>query len=289
MSTNLIANTKALIALMRLDKPIGSFLLLWPTLWALWIAAEGVPNFRILLVFILGVITMRSAGCVINDIADRDFDGAVQRTANRPLVIGTVTTRSAMVLFAGLCLIALLLVIQLNLATIKLSAIGLLLATIYPFTKRVTYLPQLVLGAAFAWSVPMVFVALNNSLTEITGLLFVIAALWPVAYDSIYALMDRDDDLKAGIKSTAILFGNWDAVIIFLLQLLVLLGLLLIGLWLQFNLFYYGSVCIAFFMICYQVLLILKRTSEGYYRAFYNNHWLGLVIFIGIFLNYRFT
>ncbi|MBA2654000.1 MAG: 4-hydroxybenzoate octaprenyltransferase [Gammaproteobacteria bacterium] len=271
---------------MRLDKPIGIFLLLWPTLWALWIAAEGPPPLRILIVFILGVIVMRSAGCVVNDIADRHVDGAVERTKSRPLVVGTLTLKQALVLFLVLSLVGLVLALQLNSYALSLAPIGLLLAIIYPFTKRVTHLPQLVLGAAFAWSIPMAFAAVSNDMPAVAWLLFGLAVLWPFCYDSIYALMDKEDDLKVGIKSTAILFGKWNIAIISALQVTLILGWLMLGLSLNFNWFYYFGVLGAAIMMGYQGVLMTAHTPQNYYRAFYNNHWVGCIIFAGIIFNY---
>lgn len=271
---------------MRLDKPIGSLLLLWPTLWAIWIATCGRPSLSILFIFIGGVVVMRSAGCVINDIADRNFDGKVRRTQHRPLVIGSITTTGALILFIVLCLVGLILVLQLNPFTLLLSVVGLLLAISYPFTKRMIHCPQLILGAAYAWSIPMVFTATTNTIPLEGWSLYAIATLWPVAYDSIYALMDREDDINIGIKSTAILFGRWDLLIIFMLQLFVLVGLYFLGLLLHLKFIFFISIAIAFVLVCYQLYLINLRTPSHYYRAFYNNHWLGFVIFLGIVANY---
>lgn len=277
---------KPYVELMRLNKPIGSLLLLWPTLWALWVASNGKPNLNILLIFILGVFIMRSAGCVINDIADRKIDGRVKRTQSRPLALGKISTKNALILFSVLCFLGFLLVLQLNFYTILLSCVALLLAIVYPFTKRITHLPQLMLGAAFAWSVPMVFAAVNHEISFTGWLLYAVATIWPFAYDSIYALMDKEDDLKVGVKSTAILFGKWDIPFIFFLQLSVVLGLLLLGTLLHFNRLYYLGLMIVTVMIGYQIFLISRRTTNDYYRAFYNNHWLGLVVFLSIAQNY---
>jgi 4-hydroxybenzoate polyprenyltransferase len=271
---------------MRLDKPIGSLLLLWPTLWALWIASSGLPDGKILIIFCLGVLVMRSAGCVINDIADRHYDGLVKRTKNRPLATGAMRLSSAIWLFLSLCAMGLLLALQLNLYTIKLSVIGLILAVVYPFMKRFIAVPQLVLGAAYAWSVPMAFAAVQQKIPTIAWILYGVAVIWPVAYDSIYALMDREDDIKIGIKSTAILFGSWDRSFILLLQALVLAGLLLTGIILQLQSAFYVSLVVAAYLVCYQAQLLRSRTDLGYYRAFYNNHWLGLVVFLGISCQY---
>lgn len=271
------------IKLMRLDKPIGIYLLLWPTLWSLWIANKGLPQLKILVVFILGVVIMRSAGCVINDIADRNFDGKVARTKNRPLVSGQITLPAAIFLFISLCCLALLLVLQLNVLTIKLSFIAMVLATFYPFAKRFTHFPQVILGAAFGWSVPMAFSASTNSIPANAWLIYAIAILWPVAYDTIYALMDKEDDLLVGIKSTAILFGNADKNCIFFVQSLVLISLFFLGSLLRFSFFYYFGVVVAGFMMLYQYHLV---TNKQFDKAFKNNNWLGLVIFVAIALSY---
>lgn len=276
----------SLIALTRLNKPIGIFLLLWPTLWALLIASNGFPPFRITAIFILGVVLMRSAGCVINDIADRKFDGLVKRTQHRPLITGGVSIQEAGLLFFSLCFVAFLLVLQLNIFTIKLSFIGVVLAAIYPFTKRITHFPQVILGLAFAWAVPMVFAAVQNAIPLLGWLLFVIAALWPIAYDTIYALMDKEDDLKIGVRSTAIIFGKKDLLLIMLLQCFVLVLLICLGCLANLNGIFYLSVLLAFMLIGYQGYLIKRRNTASYYRAFYVNHWQGFVIFIGVLSSY---
>ncbi len=273
-----------LIAIMRLNKPIGSLLLLWPTMWALWIAAGGVPKIFTLFIFVLGVVVMRSAGCVINDMADRKFDGQVSRTKKRPLVNGDISLKQAFTLFVFLCLIGFVLVLQLNSYSILLSLIGVMLITLYPFAKRYTHFPQVVLGASFAWAVPMAFAAQSNLIPPIGWFLYAIAVIWPVAYDSIYALMDKEDDIKIGLKSTVIFFGKRDVLIIFLLQSITIAGLIILGLVLKMNLYYFLSVVIALGMIYHQYQLVAKK--KDYYRAFVNNHWLGFIIFIGIALNY---
>jgi 4-hydroxybenzoate polyprenyltransferase len=275
--------------LMRLDKPIGIFLLLWPTLWALLIASEGHPDQKILVIFVLGVILMRSAGCVVNDYADRDFDRHVSRTQNRPLTSGRVTTREAKFLFLGLCLAAFVLVLQLNSLTILLSIAGVLLAAIYPFMKRVTYLPQVFLGAAFGWSVPMAFAAQTGTVPQIAWLMFLATLLWATAYDTLYAMVDREDDLALGIKSTAILFGDSDRQIVGLIQVMVLLCLLMIGRQAEMGGIYYIGVLLAGVLVVYQQYLIRFRTREGCFQAFLNNNWFGMVIFLGILFDYMFA
>lgn len=282
MQALVISKIKLYSNLMRLNKPIGIFLLLWPTLWALWIAADGRPTFRVLSVFILGVVIMRSAGCVINDMADHKFDGFVERTKTRPIVREQVKLIEAFILFLFLCGLGFLIALQLNQLTIKLSFVAVLLAIIYPFTKRVISFPQVILGAAFAWSVPMAFAAQINEIPLIAWVLYIISILWPVAYDSIYALMDREEDLKIGVKSTAILFGNWDIMLIMLIQGLVIISLLFVGLYLKMNVCFYIGLFIASLNVTHQYGLIKSGDVKKYYRAFYSNHWLGLIIFIGI-------
>lgn len=273
------------IQLMRLHRPIGILLLLWPTLWALWIAAAGRPDFKILFIFILGTLVMRSAGCVINDIADRNFDGYVKRTQNRPLARGILSLKKAFILLAVLCSIALVLVLQLNHLTIELSFAALALATIYPFLKRYTYWPQLILGAAFAWSIPMAFTAVLNDIPSVAWLIFSIGVLWTIAYDTMYAMADRSDDIKIGVKSTAILFGHYDRLLIGIIQILVLLLLVYSGILLQLTLFYYLSLLIASSFFVYQQYLIKDRDPALCLRAFVNNQWFGAVVFLGFCLS----
>ncbi len=272
--------------LMRLNRPIGIYLLLWPTLWALMIAGEGKPDTKVLLIFIAGVVLMRSAGCVINDYFDRDFDRHVSRTRNRPLTSGRVSAREALLLFGALCLLALILVLQLNRLTIMLSAVGALLAVIYPYMKRVTNLPQVVLGAAFGWSVPMAFAAQTGTVPQIAWLMFTATVLWTTAYDTMYAMVDRQDDIALGLKSTAILFGNADRAVIGGLQLCVLVCLLMIGYQAELGLYYYAGVAMAAGLGVYQQRLIRFQERDGCFRAFLNNHWLGLAVFFGIWLDY---
>ena len=289
MSSSITTRLADYARLLRLDKPIGIFLLLWPTLWALMIASEGHPDEKVLLIFVLGVVLMRSAGCVINDYADRDIDCHVSRTQNRPLTSGRVTTREAKLLFLGLCLIAFVLVLQLNSLTILLSIIGVLLAAIYPFMKRVTHLPQVFLGAAFGWSVPMAFAAQTGTVPQIAWLMFLATLLWATAYDTLYAMVDREDDLALGIKSTAILFGDSDRQIVGLIQVMVLLCLLMIGRQAEMGGIYYLGVLLAGVLVVYQQHLIRFRTREGCFQAFLNNNWFGMVIFLGILFDYMFA
>ncbi|MCK5722513.1 MAG: 4-hydroxybenzoate octaprenyltransferase [Gammaproteobacteria bacterium] len=272
--------------LARLNKPIGIFLLLWPTLWALWIAAEGVPDPGVLTVFVLGVVLMRSAGCVINDYADREIDPRINRTKNRPIAAGRVSPDEAMLLFMALCFSAFLLVLTMNTFTILLSLGGVLLAGIYPFMKRYTHMPQIVLGMAFGWSVPMAFAAQTNSVPKIAWLIYVVTVLWAVIYDTMYAMADRMDDLKIGVKSTAILFGDADRVIIGILQAMMLFSLYLIGEQAQLGDAYNIAVLLAAVLMVYQQYLIRYRQPSLCISAFLNNNWLGLVIFVGIVTSY---
>ncbi|ENM5767089.1 4-hydroxybenzoate octaprenyltransferase [Vibrio mimicus] len=268
--------------LMRMDRPIGSLLLLWPTLWALLLAAQGLPDVRVLVVFVLGVFLMRSAGCVINDFADRHVDGHVKRTSQRPLPAGLVSAKEALLLFVVLAVTAFLLVLTMNTLTIQLSFVGILLAFIYPFMKRFTHLPQLVLGLAFSWSIPMAWSAQADTLPPQVWVLFLINALWTVAYDTQYAMVDRDDDVKIGIKSTAILFGRWDKRIIGLLQLATLGLLVALGQGLELSTSYYWSLLVAAGLFAYQQHLIRYRERMPCFQAFLNNNYVGMVITAGI-------
>ncbi|MDH5660684.1 MAG: 4-hydroxybenzoate octaprenyltransferase, partial [Gammaproteobacteria bacterium] len=266
--------------------PIGIFLLLWPTLWTLWIAAEGVPHPGVLTVFVLGVILMRSAGCVINDYADREIDPRVNRTKDRPIASGRVSADEAMLLFMALCFSAFLLVLTMNTFTILLSLGGVMLAAIYPFMKRYTHMPQVVLGMAFGWSVPMAFAAQTNSVPKIAWLIYVVTVLWAVIYDTMYAMADRMDDLKIGVKSTAILFGDADRVIIGILQAMMLFSLYLIGQQAQMGDTYTLAILISAVLMVYHQYLIRFRQPAACISAFLNNNWVGAVIFIGIVANY---
>jgi len=268
---------------MRLNKPIGIFLLLWPTLWALWIASNGKPNLWILFVFVLGVILMRSAGCVINDYADRDIDPHVARTSQRPIACGQVTPHEALLLFAALCLAAFFLVLTLNTFTIYLSLGGVFLAASYPFMKRITHLPQAYLGLAFGWAVPMAFAASTDMIPNVAWLIFLATVFWAIAYDTMYAMVDREDDLKIGVKSSAILFGQFDKILIAAIQSLLMLLLVAIGLAEQLGWMYYAGVCVAGLLVLYQQYLIRAREPEACFRAFLNNHWFGAAIFAGLF------
>jgi 4-hydroxybenzoate polyprenyltransferase len=268
--------------LMRLNRPIGILLLLWPTLWALWIAGQGDPNILVTTVFILGVILMRSAGCVINDYADRNIDPHVKRTRERPLAAKRVSEKEALILFVILCLIAFSLVLLMNILTIGLSVIAALLAATYPFMKRYTHFPQVFLGAAFGFAIPMAFAAQTGEIPLIAWLLFIINLLWTVAYDTLYAIVDRDDDLLIGVKSTAILFGKADKAIVASLQIIVIILLLYLGMLLSYTYLYYMGIFIAAMLVIYQQWLIKDREPARCFQAFLNNHWFGAAVFAGI-------
>ncbi|OBU12084.1 4-hydroxybenzoate octaprenyltransferase [Morganella psychrotolerans] len=272
--------------LMRIDKPIGALLLLWPTYWALWIAAKGIPDWRILLIFTIGVFSMRAAGCVINDFADRKFDGAVERTKKRPLPSGDVTEKEAKILFAVLVLVSFGLVLTLNTMTIWLSVAGLALAWVYPFVKRVSHLPQVVLGAAFGWSIPMAFAAVSESLPAVCWLLFAVNIVWSLIYDTQYAMVDRNDDIKIGVKSTAILFGRFDKMIIGVLQLVMILMLLLIGVMINLSGIFYWSLLLAGALFVYQQRLMADRERDPCFQAFMNNNYVGFILFLGMLVSY---
>ena len=274
------------VRLARLDRPIGIFLLLWPALWALWLAGDGRADAWTVFVFVLGVVLMRSAGCVINDYADRGFDGSVRRTRERPFARGEVSTRGAMTLFATLCLIAFLLVLTLDWFTVALSVPALALAATYPFMKRYTYLPQIHLGAAFSWSVPMAFAALTGAVPREAWLLFIAAVLWTTVYDTMYAMVDREDDIRIGVKSTAILFGDNDRVILGILQALLFVVLLVVGAKFDLGGGYTFGLLLAAGLAVYQQYLIRRREPAECFRAFLNNNWFGAAIFAGILLHY---
>ncbi|MFM2486161.1 4-hydroxybenzoate octaprenyltransferase [Celerinatantimonas yamalensis] len=276
----------AYMQLMRLNKPIGSLLLLWPTLWALWLAANGVPRISVLVVFVLGVFMMRSAGCVINDFADRKVDGFVKRTSARPLPSGKVTASQALVLFTCLVALSFLLVLTQNYLTVKLSFVALALAAIYPFMKRFTHLPQLFLGLAYSLAIPMAYAAQSGRLPMEVWLLLLANICWTIAYDTFYAMVDRDDDINIGIKSTAILFGRFDKLMIGLLQLTTLLLLAWVGELRQLSAIYFISLLGAGALFVYQQHLARFRVRADCFKAFLNNQYVGLVIFLGIVLNY---
>ncbi|MFV3370327.1 4-hydroxybenzoate octaprenyltransferase [Pseudomonas sp. NY15435] len=269
------------IQLTRMDKPIGIYLLLWPTLWALWMASGGVPSVKNLVIFVLGTVLMRMAGCVINDFADRKLDGHVERTKARPLATGRITVREAWIAFFVLLGLSFLLVLCTNEQTIWLSFGGAAVAALYPFMKRYTYYPQVVLGAAFSWGIPMAFTAASGTLPAVAWLLFFANVLWTVAYDTYYAMTDREDDLKMGMKSTAILFGDADRVINLSLQGLMLLLLILAGNKLAMHLYYYLGLAVAAGCFAWQFHSTRDREPMKCFKAFLHNHWAGLAIFLG--------
>lgn len=272
--------------LARLDKPIGILLLLWPTYWGLWLAAEGIPDLNILLVFTLGVILMRSAGCVLNDIADRNLDKQVDRTRSRPIANGEVAPKEALLVALIIIFIAFLLVLTMNKLTVQLAFVAVILAGIYPFMKRYTYLPQFILGLAFGWSIPMAFAAQTGNIPNIAWVLLIANVLWSVAYDTMYAMVDREDDLKAGIKSTAILFDDADRIIIAIIQVMVIITLILVGRQAELGSIYYIGLLFAYGFFIYQLTLIWQRQAQNCFKAFLNNNWFGLVVFLGIMSDY---
>jgi len=287
VNKQLIINKLKLYAdLIRLDKPIGIYLLLWPTLWALTIAGEGSPNAWVAVVFIVGVFLMRSAGCAINDYADRELDKHVARTKDRPITSGKISPKEALYVFAALCLMAFALVLTLNELTIWMSFAGAALAASYPFMKRYHYLPQVHLGAAFAWAIPMAFAAQTGEIPKIAWLLYIANILWTTAYDTIYGMVDRDDDIKMGMKSTAILFGEFDRQIIAMIQALFILALIFIGFELEFTAIYFWSVLAVTLHFAFQQSLIFYRLPEYCFKAFLSNHWVGAILFFGILGNY---
>ena len=275
----------AYIRLMRLNKPIGTYLLLWPTYWALFLSAEGWPDIDLLIIFTLGVLVMRSAGCVINDYADRNIDQNIARTKDRPLITGEVSPKAALRLFVFLLIIAFGLVLLTNALTIQLSLIALALATLYPFTKRWTHLPQVVLGVAFGMSVPMAFSAQTGSIPVSAGWIFLATIVWTLIYDTFYAMADRDEDIKIGVKSTAILFEKYDQIFITFLQILLIIVFVVIGNLFDLGPIYYFSLVIILIFMIYHQFLMKKRQKELFFKAFLNNNFIGMTAFIGIFLS----
>ena len=272
--------------LARFDRPIGILILLWPSLWALWVAGKGKPDALVLAVICLGVVLMRAAGCVINDYADRDFDPHVERTRQRPIAAGNVTPKEALVLFVVLCLIAFSLVLLLNTFTIMLSFGGAFLAASYPFMKRYTHLPQAYLGIAFGWAVPMAFAAQTNTIPPVAWVMYLAVVLWALVYDTMYAMVDKEDDLKIGVKSTAILFADKDREIIGGLQIIILGLLYLIGQMESLGWPYYLGLVIAACLSVYQQKLIFYREKANCFKAFLNSNWFGLAVFAGILVHY---
>jgi len=272
--------------LVRLNRPIGILLLMWPALWALWIAGEGKPRWTVVLIFILGVALMRSAGCAINDFADRKIDGKVERTRGRPLATGLVSPMEAVGIFVAISLMAFALVLFLNQETVLMSFVAVTLAAVYPFMKRYTHLPQLVLGMAFGWAVPMAYTALTGTVAPEGWLLYIAAVIWALIYDTEYAMVDRADDLRIGVKSTAILFGESDRLMIGLLQSAMLGLMVLVGAKLELGLYYYLGVVAGSLVFLRQQYLIRKRDPDGCFRAFIGNNYFGMVVFIGLVADY---
>lgn len=272
--------------LMRLDKPVGTLLILWPTLWSLWLATQGQPGFGLTFIFVAGTFLMRAAGCVINDYADRQVDGEVARTKNRPLATGELRPKQALQLFVALCAMAFMLVLFTNKLTIAMSFVGALLASIYPFLKRFTHLPQVWLGLAMNWGIIMAWTAATGAFSREVWIFYLAAIFWTVAYDTCYAMVDREDDLRIGVKSIAILFGDLDKVMIGALQILTLFSLTLGGQSLELGLMFYIAVALVACLFVYQQWLIRDRQEQACFRAFMNNRWVGLIIFIGILLHY---
>jgi 4-hydroxybenzoate polyprenyltransferase len=272
--------------LMRLDKPIGILLLLWPMLWGLWFAAQGFPDLHILAIFIMGTILMRSAGCVINDYADRKIDPHVERTKNRPMAAGKVSSKEALLLAAGLSFCAFLLILPLNSLTIMLSVPALFLAGSYPFTKRFFAMPQAYLGIAFSFGIPMAFAAQTNTLLSIVWVLMLANLFWVIAYDTAYAIVDKPDDLKIGIKTSAITFGRYDVLGVMLCHAIFIALMLVIGQWQQMGMAYYAGLVVAVGLMLYQYSLIRNRDRALCFKAFLHNNWVGLVVFVGIALDF---
>ena len=289
IAPELVAQVRNYGRLMRIDKPIGVWLLLWPTLWALWLAGEGHPDQGLFIVFVLGVFIMRSAGCVLNDYVDRDIDPYVERTRNRPIASGAVAPLEALTLFVALGLIAIGLATMLNRPAQLLAIVAAGLTVSYPFIKRFVSIPQFVLGAAFGWAVPMVFAAQTGEVPQLAWIVFGAALIWAVIYDTYYAMVDREDDRKLGVKSTALLFGEIDLFVIGGLQLIMLLALVFVGLRAELSAWYYVSVASAGGLMAYHQWLARDRQPAGCFKAFLHNHTIGLVIFIGIVLHYSFN
>jgi 4-hydroxybenzoate polyprenyltransferase len=289
MPRGAITQVRNYAKLMRVDKPIGIWLLLWPVMWALWLAGAGHPDQGLFVVFLLGVFVMRSAGCVLNDYADRKIDPYVERTRDRPIASGAVAPTEALVLFVALGLIAIGLATMLNRQAQILAIVAAGLTIAYPFIKRYVSIPQFVLGAAFGWAVPMVFAAQTGETSQLAWLVFGVALVWAVIYDTFYAMVDREDDLKVGVKSTAILFGDVDLFVIAALQGLMLLGLVLVGMLADLGVWYYASVVVSAGLMAYHLWLARDRQPAGCFAAFLHNHIIGLIVFIGIALHYAFN
>lgn len=282
----MMSKANALWRLMRFDRPIGILLLLWPTLWALWIAGEGAPSPKNVLIFCTGVILMRAAGCIMNDVADRDFDPHVERTRSRPLAAGELTVKQALLTFMVLMVLAFCLVLLTNTLTIKLAFAGAVLASTYPFFKRWTHFPQVVLGVAFGWGIPMAFAAENGQVAPVAWLILVINVIWSVIYDTLYAMVDREDDISIGLKSTAIYFGRSDLVILRILKTAMIMLLLWLGLILGLSWPWFGGVLVAAFLFVLQQVWVRERDRDACFRAFLNNNWVGMIVFAGLLVAY---
>ena len=289
LKQNVVSQLRNYSKLMRIDKPIGTWLLLWPTLWALWLAGKGHPDQGLFVIFVAGVFVMRSAGCVLNDYVDRKIDPYVERTRTRPIASGAVAPAEALILFIALSLIAIGLATMLNRPARMLAIVAAALTVAYPFIKRYVSIPQFVLGAAFGWAVPMAFAAQTGQVSQLAWLIFGTALIWTVIYDTYYAMVDREDDRKIGVKSTALLFGDVDLFVIAGLQVLMLAALVLIGLRAELGFWYYLSVAGAASLMAYHLWLARDRQPAGCFAAFLHNHNIGLVIFVGIVLNYAFS
>ncbi|MFM2395776.1 MAG: hypothetical protein RLZZ434_358 [Pseudomonadota bacterium] len=288
ISDALVKKLDAYERLMRLDKPIGILLLLWPTLWALWIAGQGRPDWRLLIVFVAGTVLMRSAGCVMNDVADSQYDGLVERTQNRPLAKQEVSKKEAMLLAAALSIVAFALVCALNRYTIALSLVALFLAISYPLTKRFFAIPQAYLGIAFAWGIPMAFAATSNSIPDVAWVLLLANVCWAIAYDTEYAMVDRDDDLKIGLRSSAITFGRFDVFAVMICYALSLLMLASAGLMTHLGYLYYLGLLVAAGVALRHYFLIRRRDKTRCFQAFLHNNWFGLAVFVGLVVHYSF-
>ena len=279
---NFLSTIDPYLKLIRFDRPIGTLLLLWPTLWALWLAADGIPPIKYLVIFSLGVFLMRSAGCAINDIADRKFDAKVKRTRNRPLAQQQLPVVNALIMFVVLLLCAVLLLTFLNVLAMQIAMVAAFFAITYPFMKRYTYLPQVYLGIAFALSIPMAYAQIQGKIPAEAWLLFIANIFWTTAYDTMYAMVDRECDEKIGVKSTAILFGDLDIVITHIIQGFMMLVLLLLGRKLDLNMYFYFGLLASVVLFVYQNKLLRSRKTYNYFKAFLNNNWVGMIIFIGI-------
>lgn len=287
--TGLRRQLKNYILLTRMHKPVGIWLLLWPTLWALWLAGQGHPDGGLFIVFVLGVVVMRAAGCVLNDFADRNIDPYVERTRNRPIPSGAVAPLEALALFVALALIAIGLASMLNRQAQMLAIVAAALTIVYPFIKRFLSVPQFFLGAAFGWAVPMAFAAQTGQTPQLAWLVFSAALIWATIYDTFYAMVDREDDLKIGVKSTAILFGDADLFVIGALQVLMLMALIFVGNMAELGPWYFVSLVVAAGMMAWHLSLARERDRDGCFRAFLHNHYVGLVVFVGIVLHYTFS